>query len=254
MRTLTVGIPTRDRPAQLAGLLEVLRGELPPPGWTAEVLVADGSARPAAPADVQVLPVRGGVSAGRNALQDHASGDVLVLVDDDVRPDPGALAALAAAVEPGTAVAGRVRGLGHRAGEDSRPMRLARTGYGEPADDEPDYLVSALLALPRDVYTRVRWDERFPDAHLDDVAFGLRLREAGVVLRQCDEATADHPPRTSNDRPDLARQRALVVLTRWRAPGPWARCLAHVAWEHRRHLPTAVRSYLAGTAQWRAAR
>lgn len=251
MRTLSVGVPTKDRPEQVAELLALLRRELPD---GAQLLVADGSATPLALPGVEVLRVHGGVSAGRNALAAAATGDVLVLVDDDVRPDPGAVAALAAAVEPGTALAGSVRGLGHRAGEPSGPMRVGRHGYGEPADGAPDYLVSALLALPRDVYPRVRWDERFSAAHLDDVMFGLRLRAAGVALRHWPAATAGHPPRTGNDRPELARQRALVVLTRWRSAGPWARCLLHVACEHRRHLPTALRAYLGGTLQWRAAR
>ena len=116
---------------------------------------------------------------------------------------------------------------------------VGRSGYGEPAGAQPpDYAVSALLGLPRDVYAHVSWDERFAVAHLDDVAFGLRLRDAGVSLEQCPEATADHPPRRASDkdRPELAGHRAVVVLRRFagaRAVGVWLRCLAHLAWSHR---------------------
>lgn len=271
-RWLTVGVPTRDRPVELAGLLELLVAEAASlrAGWCVQVVVADGSARPAhlpddlppAVDEVRVVPVQGGVSSGRNVVAEHARGDVLLLVDDDVRPHPGALARLADAVEPGTVVAGSVRGLGHRPHEPSRLMAVARTGYGVPAaaGAAPDYAVSALLGLPRDVYARVAWDERFTAAHLDDVMFGLRLREAGVRLVECPAATADHPPREDNDRPDLAAQRALVVLTRWRDDRPvgaWLRCLAHVAWSHRsrpRDVVTAVGAYLSGTRRWAAAR
>ena len=247
---LTVGVPTRGRPEQLRGLLDLLAREAPElrRSWRLEVLVADGSAPsqplpPALTAAVDaagVLPVDGGVSAGRNRLARAARGDVLLLVDDDVRPHPGSMAALAAAVRPGTAVAGRVSGVGHRPGQPSELMVVGRSGYGEPAGARPpDYAVSALLGLPRDVYAHVPWDERFAVAHLDDVAYGLRLRDAGVTLELCPQATADHPPRRASDkdRPELAGHRAVVVLRRFagrRAAAVWLCCLAHVAWSHRR--------------------
>ncbi|HWH27875.1 MAG TPA: glycosyltransferase [Mycobacteriales bacterium] len=268
---LTIGVPTRDRPQQLAELLALVVDEAPAlrRRWRVQLVVADGSAQPAelSPAvraafdDARVVPVDGGVSSGRNACAAAATGAVLVLVDDDVRPHAESLERLAGAVRPGTVVAGRVHGLGHRPGEASGLMAVARTGYGEPAAPgaAPDYVVSALLALPREVYRRVEWDERFVAAHLDDVMFGLRLRDAGVRLVECDGATADHPPREDNERPELAAQRALVVLTRWRDDRPvraWARCLAHVAWSHRarpRDVVTAVAAYLSGTRRWAAA-
>lgn len=269
---LSVGVPTRDRPTQLEELLALLAGQAPDlrQVWRVEVLVADGSADPSAlPAalaravdDVRVLPVRGGVSTGRNHLAAAARGEVLVLVDDDVRPHPGAIDALAQAATPGTAVAGRVDGLGHRPGSASELMVVGRAGYGEPAGTRlPDYAVSALLALPRDVYTTVAWDEWFDAPHLDDVAFGLSLREAGVALTLCPEATADHPQRRAADknRPELAGRRAVVVLRghRSRATAPWLRCLAHQAWTHRssaRGLGVALSQYTAGTLRERARR
>jgi hypothetical protein len=265
---LTIGVPTRDRPVELAGLLSLLGEQAPAlcAHWRVQLLVADGGRRPAKlPAALgdavdaaAVVAVCGGVSTGRNVLAQHAHGDVLVLLDDDVRPHAGSLAALAAAASPGTAVAGSVHGLGHRPGESSRLMAVDRTGYGVPArDDAADYAVSALLALPRDVYQRVAWDERFAAAHLDDVMYGLRLRRAGVALRHCPTATADHPPRDDNDRPELAGLRAVVVLTRFagdRVAGAWLRCFAHVAWSHRRRLRdlrTAVAHYVGATWAWR---
>ena len=263
---LTIGVPTRDRPVELAGLVSLLATELPAlrERWRVQVVLADGSTTPAATPDVKaddvvVVPVTGGVSAGRNAIARVARGEVLVLVDDDVRPHAGAVAALAVAAGPGTAVAGRVAGLGHHPGEPSSLGVVARHGFGAPvpAGEPADYAVSALLALPRDVYTCVAWDERFAAAHLDDVAYGLRLRAAGVRLAVCDAATADHPPRHRKDDAALARLRAHVVLTKWAGdPAAWARCLAHVAWSHRRRPDVAARAvahYLGGTREWRLA-
>lgn len=269
---LTVGVPTRDRPEALGGLLVLLAAQAPAlrERWQVEVLVADGSAEPAplpaaldrAVDEARVLPVEGGVSAGRNRLAAAARGEVLVLVDDDVRPHPGALATLADAAAPGVAAVGRVDGLGHRPGTASELMVVGRGGYGEPAAGRtPDYAVSALMALARDVYTGVRWDERFAAPHLDDVAYGLRLREAGVHLVLCPQATADHPPRRfgEKDRPELAGLRALVVLRcyRRRPVGPWLRCLGHQVWAQRRSargLGVAVTRYTAATLQERSAR
>lgn len=270
---LTVGIPTRDRPEQLAALLDLLAEQADGlrRSWRLEVLVADGGALPAAlPSELtdavdaaSLLPVDGGVSTGRNQLAQAARGEVLLLVDDDVRPHAGALESLAAAVRPGVVVAGRVEGLGHRPGQASELMVVDRTGFGRPAGTAPpDYAVSALLGLPRDVFTKVPWDERFDVAHLDDVAFGLRLRDAGVGLALCPQASADHPPRRAadKDRPELAGRRAVVVLRRFageRAAGAWLRCLAHVAWTHRRSgraLATAVTGYTRASLRERTAR
>jgi GT2 family glycosyltransferase len=256
------GVPTRDRAAQLGGLLELLAGEVPDlrRSWRVQLVVADGSACPAglpprltaAVDEAVVVPVGGGVSAGRNAVLDAARGDVLVYVDDDVRPHPGSLGRLAAAVRPDTVVAASVRGLGHRPGEASGLMRVGRHGFGLPVrpGQRPDYAVSALLGVPREVYRRVRWDERFAAAHLDDVMYGLRLRKAGVRLAHCADAVAEHPVRDDNDAPHLAGHRALVVRARWSGPAAglvWLRCLASVTWAHRRDrrdVSVAVRRYL----------
>jgi GT2 family glycosyltransferase len=270
---LTIGVPTRERPEQLAGLLALLARESAAlrGRWCVEVLVADGSAVPAPLPDLlstavdaaALIPVDGGVSTGRNRLSRAARGEVLLLVDDDVRPHPGSLGALADAVRPGTVAAGRVAGLGHRPGQPSELMVVGRSGYGEPAGTSAaDYAVSALLGLPRDVYTAVAWDEQFAVAHLDDVAFGLRLRDAGVRLVLCAQATANHPPRRAadKDRPELAGYRAVVVLRRFtgdRAAGAWLRCLAHLAWSHRRSgraLVAALAGYTGATVRERAAR
>lgn len=270
---LTIGVPTRDRPEQLAALLDLLAEQADGlrRSWRVEVLVADGGAgqeplpaRLTAAVDAAaVLPVTGGVSTGRNRLAQAAAGDVLLLVDDDVRPHRGSLEALAAAVRPGVVVAGRVAGLGHRPGEASELMVVDRTGFGRPAGTAPaDYAVSALLGLPRDVFTTVAWDERFDAAHLDDVAYGLRLRDAGAGLALCPQASADHPLRRAADKdgPELAGRRAVVVLRRFageRAAGAWLRCLAHVAWTHRhsgRALATAVAGYTGASLRERAAR
>ena len=235
--SLTVGVPTRDRPAELAGLLDLLLADLPP---GTQLLVADGGRPVDLPPGVTRIPVAGGVSTGRNALARAATGEVLVFVDDDVRPHPGAVATLAAAVRPGTVVAGRVANLGHRPGEPSGTGALRRTGFGGPVPPggTPDYAVSALLGVPRDVYTRVTWDERYSSAHLDDVAYGLRLRAAGIRIAVCDQATAEHPRRPRRHDPALAGHRAALVLTRFAAERPggaWLHALAHVVAEQRGH-------------------
>jgi glucosyl-dolichyl phosphate glucuronosyltransferase len=102
MNGLTVAVPTRDRQERLLGALEAIATELRPED---ELLVVDngstdetGAAAEAFLADVPggrlVSEPAGGLSGARNRALREARNPVVCFVDDDVRVQPGWLAAL----------------------------------------------------------------------------------------------------------------------------------------------------------------
>jgi glycosyltransferase involved in cell wall biosynthesis len=103
MNGLTVAVPTRDRQERLLGALEAIASELGPDD---ELLVVDngssdgtGAAAEAfiatrVPAGRVVTELSGGISVARNSALREARHPVVCFVDDDVRVQPGWLAAL----------------------------------------------------------------------------------------------------------------------------------------------------------------
>jgi glycosyltransferase involved in cell wall biosynthesis len=103
MNGLTVAVPTRDRQERLLGALEAIASELGPDD---ELLVVDngssdgtGAAAEAfiathVPSGRVVTEPLGGISVARNSALGEARNPVVCFVDDDVRVQPGWLAAL----------------------------------------------------------------------------------------------------------------------------------------------------------------
>lgn len=105
--TMTVVVPTKDRPALLQAMVRAVLEQSRVPD---ELLVVDQSAssqRAAVRALIDAAPAgrrpalryiwdRGisGAAEARNVGMDLAAGDIIVFWDDDVVPEPGALAAL----------------------------------------------------------------------------------------------------------------------------------------------------------------
>jgi glycosyltransferase involved in cell wall biosynthesis len=103
MRSVSVVIPTRHRRTQISALIDRL---LLDPGDHEIVVVDDGSIDGTPellaeyalhhPRVVPVIGPSGGSSAARRAGAERATGELLVLLDDDVMPEPGLVAAHAA--------------------------------------------------------------------------------------------------------------------------------------------------------------
>jgi len=196
--TITVVVPTRDRPAKLASCLAALeeaRERCP-----FDAVVCDSSpGELAAPTEAAVAAYPWaryvahdlvGPCAARNLGTREATGDVVVYVDDDVYVEPQAIAALADAVEaaPGAVVAGTL----DWGDEWSVPMVMRRIGHSRPArpDETPEWCISAVLAVPRATALAVPWDEA--RRYYDDRFMCLLWRRAGVPLRWCPQARARH--------------------------------------------------------------
>lgn len=199
LRSVSVVIPTRNRRARLAGLIDRLLAD---PGDHEIVVVDDGSTDGTAEMLAEyarrtprVVPVAGpstGSSGARRAGVERASGEILVLLDDDVMPDPGLVSAHAA----------------HHAGTDDLlvlgympttvPDPLPRGAFatllyaqeyeksclGYAAD--PDLVLTALwlgnVSIPRRRFLEAFESGRMPTFTYrhEDRILGLVLRDLGV--------------------------------------------------------------------------
>lgn len=122
--TITVAVCSRDRPTELAACLGAVRAALRDGD---ELLVVDSAstteatARVAAEAGARVVRLtEPGLSRARNAAVSEAANDLVAFTDDDCRPEPGWLSAVADAFGQETGgdgstvgfVTGRVVGIG----------------------------------------------------------------------------------------------------------------------------------------------
>lgn len=204
MPRATIVIPTRDRPGYLdvtlasvmdqarAGEAEVLVVLDGPDAATATVAARHG-------ARVATLAHASGLNAARNRGVTEAAGDLIAFLDDDVRADPGWLAALlhGARHAPGYGVFGgpiraELEGGGPRAcGREPPPITTLDLGA---SDCDAQYVWGANMALRRRAYELAGpFDERLTGRGDEEdwerryAARGGRVRyiaAAGVVHRR----------------------------------------------------------------------
>lgn len=193
---VTIGIPTRGRPAILRALLERLRLQ----SWRpARILVchADASDLPDLDGfpDVEAIRAELGICAQRNLLLRAAGGsDLLIFLDDDFVPDRRYVEAVAVAfaLQPGIVVAtGRVvrdgaRGPGLGIAEASRILATDRYDGAWPG------IVPAWNGYGCNMAVRMRtvrefgldFDERLKlYAWYEDIDFSRRAARYGRIVR-----------------------------------------------------------------------
>jgi GT2 family glycosyltransferase len=273
---VSVVIPTHDRRGPVMRLLRALRRLDPVPGGFEVVIVADGCA------DGTVEAVRkldtafpcavleqsaSGPAAARNRGAAHATGDILLFLDDDVEPRPGVLRAHAefhAQVTDGIAI-GYLEPLVTARGFFGVVLR----GWWESMFEEcrrpgHRYLYSDLLtghcSLERHAFERLGGFDATLRSH-EDYELGYRAIAAGMNLRFVPDATAVHHE-TSELRKTLRRKiddgvadvsllrrhPALGVslpLARRSPPGLIGRVAAHLA-----AISPRVGDWFATFAQW----
>lgn len=204
---MTVVICTLGRPDLVDRALDALDACTPGP---MEILVVDGddarSAKPiVVPSDrpprARYVSCAPGLTHQRNVALEHVEGDVVVFLDDDARPEPEVLGALARVyLDPSVVgVTGKVlephsHRLGHQTSRLRRLVFRARdegtfTAYGYPrrltdlessrdVEFMPGCFMSARTAIARDV----GFDERLPGYALaEDEDFSFRLSRTGRI-------------------------------------------------------------------------
>ena len=201
--SVTVVVPTRDRPDALAACLEALRGQTLP---VAVVVVDDGSADPERVASVvaatprtQLLRLGGrGPAAARNAGIDRAGSEVVCLTDDDCRPEPGWAAELVAQLEAGASVTAGPTVVGDPADPGATAAQAVTNHLVHESHDPEAGAVGVAptsnLAARRAVLTSLPFDEAYPAAAGEDRDWCDRLARAGGAIAWAPAAVVHHHP------------------------------------------------------------
>jgi glycosyltransferase involved in cell wall biosynthesis len=198
--SVSVVVPTRDRPERLRRCLGALAGE------REVIVVDDGSVERerveeiAREAGARLVRLEGrGPAAARNAGAEAADGDVVCFTDDDCEPEAGWAEALAAPVLAGEApsTAGRTvvdadAGAADRAWQAiaDHLQRQAST----PSSPSPGFAPTCNLACSRELLTRIPFDESFPAAAGEDRDWAARAAAIGAAPRFVAAAVVIHRP------------------------------------------------------------
>lgn len=205
MIRISVVIPTLDRPGPLTACLSALAVEFPPDAET--IVVADGGRQdlePVVAPFVEPLRLRllktanGGPAAARNHGLAAARGGIVAFTDDDCRPQPGWLAALAAGVAavPPRAVGGTTHnGLPGNVYADAAQLVLnLLSRHDRELVRRERLLPSNNFAFPTEPLRRLGgFDERFRTA--EDRELCRRWAGAGYALGRVPAAVVAHDAR-----------------------------------------------------------
>ncbi len=210
MRSISVVIGTRDRSASLAATLGCVRRLIVPADLSTELVIvdngsSDGTLEVATSARLDeasarvLVERRPGVSRARNRGAAEAGGDVLLFLDDDVRPPETWLTRLAAPILDGiaTATVSQFR-LGH-----DRPwltqLDRARLMSESSIDPEHPFLVGGSMGIRRDVFLELGgFEEELGPGALgpggEDLLLTYRLEASGGSIAFVEDVEVLHLP------------------------------------------------------------
>ena len=201
---ISVVVPTRDRPQQLARCLAALAaqdGEL-------EVVVVDDGGGAVAPGGARVVRAAGaGPAAARNLGARAARGGVVCFIDDDCVPAPGWAQRLAAVCAGGGAAAGATvadPAAGPAAAAAQLLTNTLMLSTRGAAGTTLGFAPTCNLACHAATLRALPFDEAFRLAAGEDRDWCARLIATGGVLHHVPAATVVHCPRLGLD--GLVRQ------------------------------------------------
>ena len=199
---VSVVVPTRDRPGALSACLAALEQQTAPAFEV--VVVDDGSRDPGAVAAVvagapRARLLRGGgrgPAAARNLGAAAARAPVVCFTDDDCRPGPGWIDALARSIDAGAAVVagptcnGRP---GDAYGTASQAITNHLVGASlDPATGRVAFAPTSNLACRAEVHRSLPFDESYPLAAGEDRDWCARLADHGIAIAFQPEAEVMH--------------------------------------------------------------
>jgi len=253
--SISVVIPTHDRPAALDACLAALGAQTLRPEQFEVVVVDDGGSFEVGDvvdrhqSSLRISLSRrahAGPASARNAGAKLAQGEVLAFTDDDCVPDPDWLATIATAVKrsPGCMVGGRTENAlsDNRYSEASQAVIAYMYADGLRRTGELPFVTSNNLALEHELFDTLEgFDPSFPDAAAEDRDLSARCTSSGGSLVYEPAAVVRHAHPL--DLSTLLRQyvaygrgarRMAHKTPGLRSPGFYARMLIE---PYRRHSP-----------------
>jgi GT2 family glycosyltransferase len=188
---------------------------------------------------------KSGPASARNKGIDAASGDICLLLGDDIWCHPDLLARHIGFHR--RHAADEIALLGRIVWAESGPTSVlmdwlvhtgVQFGYNlieDPQDVSPCFFYASNISLKtRFLRAHGGFDERFRDAAFEDVELGLRLREAGLKLVYDPEAVAEHfhPVDLPQTLERMRRVGRATVLLRECFP-EWPQPLQQTGWQTR---------------------
>lgn len=198
---VSVVVPSRDRPDQLAACLVALRAQRR--SIDEIVVVDDGSVDAAAVAVVAAgtLLVRGegrGPAAARNLGARTATGDVVLFTDDDCRPSPEWAAALVQTIEAGARVAAGPTEVGTGGGRPAIAAQIVTNHLVrqslDPLCGTVGFAPTCNLGARAEVLADLPFDESYPLAAGEDRDWCDRLAAMGPAIGWVPDAFVAHHP------------------------------------------------------------
>lgn len=227
---LSIVIPTKDRGDRLVETLRALEAQ--PMDGAFEVLVVDDGSAPGALAEAEGLPRRfpcrwlrqegRGPAAARNLGVAAARGERILLLGDDTRPAPGALAVH---LRGGRQTAVGIQG--HIAWDPQQAITplmhfLAPEGpqfYFKGLEAGGEIPFTAVLgsnySAPRRWFQEEPFDEAFPHAAVEDTELAWRFSLRGWRTLYAPDALCWHHHHYGELAPFLARQRRAGASARY---------------------------------------
>ncbi len=180
--SVAVIIPTCGRSEQLKCCLRKILPYVQQNSECVVVVSDDGDASQTRarldPEFEQVILVQGprrGPAANRNSGVEHSTGDLLIFLDDDCRPEPNLIEEYrrAAAQHPDCSVfEGRISAEG----------RWTSFADMAPVNESGGYLWSCNIAVRRDLYRSIGgFDERFPFPAMEDADLKFRVEKRSPI-------------------------------------------------------------------------
>lgn len=219
---LSVVIPSRNRCAVLRATLDALDNQKGV-GGSYEVIVADDGSTDATQEmlqscchsyELRTLTLgQGGPAKARNAAIREARASRILLLGDDLIPEPGNLRIhVAASSEPERGVLGMIEWDPDL--EITDVMRFLAPegpqfwfkGLTDGSEIPWSSLVSANLSAPRRWFAEEPFDESFTEACMEDTELGYRWRRRGWIVRFRPEAVCRHHHSYQRIEPFLDRQ------------------------------------------------
>ena len=237
--SISVIVPTYNRPGPLRSALDALAALDYPHRQLEVIIVDDGSSEPLGDlvgpfqemAPIQLLrQANAGPAAARNAGAGLATGTLLAFTDDDCRPAPDWLRALAEAHthQPDALLGGQtLNALPDNAFSTASQLLIDYLyEYFTPESGHIPLVASNNLALPAEGFHALGgFDEGFPLAAGEDRDLCARWHEAGHPFAHVPDATVHHA-------------HALTLKSFWRQHANYGRGARH--YHHRRPDQTGL--------------